>query len=72
MLNNTFLEQICEGDLILATVQSTGVSLTILLEVSVLEAGKVTHLGWAPQKEDIESSMRVQVVYLDADAREHW
>ena len=69
--NETFLEKIHEDDLMSAKVLSPGDSLMILSGLSIPEAGGVTCLVWTIIEKDTEISMRVKVIYLDADAREH-
>lgn len=68
--NETFLKKTHEDDLTLAKVLSTGDSLMISSGLSIPEAGRSICLVWTIIEKDTEISMRVQVVYLDADARE--
>lgn len=71
MPSETFLEQICTDDLMSAKVFSTGHRPTILLGLSIPEADRVICLVWALPEEDTEINMRMQVIYLNADAREN-
>lgn len=71
MPSETFLEEICTDDLMSAKVFSTGHRPTILLGLSIPEVGRIICLVRALPEKDIERSMRMQVIYLNADAREN-